>query len=241
VTLAPEAGTQELRDVINKGVDDDQFEDAVRATFEGGFTGLKLYFMIGLPGETDDDALGIARMAGSAALLAKEIGRGRVRLSVSVSSYVPKAHTPFELEPFVGEAALRRRQQLVREAAPRGVRIAFHDVGASMVEATLARGGPGTDRLVEEAWRRGARFDGWSEHFDVRRWDEAAGATGSQLGQASVERPFWRDAVDAGLSVAFLEDELERGRHGELTADCRDHECAACGVCGGDVTMDLIA
>jgi radical SAM superfamily enzyme YgiQ (UPF0313 family) len=93
LTLAPEAGTQKLRDAINKGVDEDQFDEAVRATFGGGFTGLKLYFMIGLPGETDDDVRGIARMAGSAARLAREIGRGRARLSVSVSSYVPKAHT----------------------------------------------------------------------------------------------------------------------------------------------------
>ena len=143
VTLAPEAGTQDLRDAINKGVDEQQFEEAVRATFEGGFTGLKLYFMIGLPGETDDDVLGIARMAGTATRLAKEIGKGRARVSVSVSSYVPKAHTPFELEPFAGEEVLRRRQQLVRAAAPRGVRVAFHDVAASVVEATLARGGPG--------------------------------------------------------------------------------------------------
>ena len=156
ITLAPEAGTQELRDTINKGVDEAQFDEAVRATFEGGFTGLKLYFMIGLPGEADDDVLGIARMAGHATRLAKEIGKGRARVSVAVSSYVPKAHTPFELEPFAGEQVLRRRQQLVREAAPRGVRVAFHDVAASMVEATLARGGPGTDRLVEAAWRHGA-------------------------------------------------------------------------------------
>ncbi len=241
VTLAPEAGTQELRDAINKGVDEAQFDEAVRATYLGGFTGLKLYFMIGLPGETDDDVLGIARMADSAARLAKEIGRGRARLSVSVSSYVPKAHTPFELEPFAGAATLRRRQRLLREAVPRGVRVAFHDVAASTVEATLARGGPGSERLVEEAWRRGARFDGWSEHFDVRRWEDAAVATGIMLGEASVARPYWRDAVDARLSAGFLDDELERGRSGELTADCRGDACAACGVCGGDIGMELIA
>ena len=240
VTLAPEAGTQELRDAINKGVDEAQFDEAVRATFLGGFTGLKLYFMIGLPGETDDDVLGIARMAGSAARLAKDIGRGRARLSVSVSSYVPKAHTPFELELFAGAATLRRRQQLLREAVPRGVRVAVHDVAASTVEATLARGGPGSERLVEEAWRRGARFDGWSEHFDVRRWEDAAAATGMELGEASVARPHWRDAVDARLSPGFLDDELERGRSGELTADCRGDGCAACGVCAGDIGMDLI-
>jgi radical SAM family uncharacterized protein len=241
VTLAPEAGTQALRDAINKGVDERQFEEAMRATFEGGFTGLKLYFMIGLPGETDDDVLGIARMAGLATRLAKEIGKGRARVSVSVSSYVPKAHTPFELEPFAGEATLRRRQQLVRQAAPRGVRVAFHDVAASVVEAVLARGGPGTDRLVEEAWRRGARFDGWSEHFDMRRWEEAAAVTGIDLAETGVERASWRDAVDARLSEDFLAGELERSREGELTEDCRDGACGACGVCAGEIGMDLIA
>ncbi len=239
LTLAPEAGTQGLRDAINKGVDEVQFEEAVRAAFAGGFTGLKLYFMIGLPGEADDDVLGIAGMARTAAGLAREIGRGRARLSVAVSSYVPKAHTPFELEPFAGEATLRRRQQLVREAAPKNVRVAFHDVTASVVEATLARGGPGTDRLVEEAWRRGARFDGWSEHFDMRHWEAAAAATGVALGERAVERAFWRDAVDARLHEAFFADELARSRQGELTEDCRDGACGACGVCAGEVGMDL--
>jgi radical SAM superfamily enzyme YgiQ (UPF0313 family) len=222
-------------------VDEGQFDEAVRATFEGGFTGLKLYFMIGLPGETDEDVLGIARMAGSAARLAKEIGRGRARLSVSVSSYVPKAHTPFEMESFAGADTLRRRQRLVRESAPKNVRVAFHDVAASVVEATLARGGPGTDRLVEEAWRRGARFDGWSEHFDVRRWEDAAAATGIGLGEPVVARPARRDAVDARLDDDFFADELERSRAGELTEDCRDGACAACGVCGGEIGMDLLA
>ena len=221
-------------------MDERQFDEAVRATFDGGFTGLKLYFMIGLPGETDDDVLGIARMAGHATRLAKEIGKGRARVSVAVSSYVPKAHTPFELEPFAGEQVLRRRQQLVREAAPRGVRVAFHDVAASVVEATLARGGPGTDRLVEAAWRHGARFDGWSEHFDVRRWEEAAAATGIGLGEPGVARASWLDAVDARLDAAFFADELTRSRAGELTEDCRDGACSACGVCAGEIAMDLV-
>ena len=119
--------------------------------------------------------------------------------------------------------------------------MAFHDVAASMVEATLARGGPGTDRLVEEAWRRGARFDGWSEHFDMRRWEEAAAATGIGLGEPGGERASWRDAVDARLSEDFLADELKRSRAGELTEDCRDGVCGACGVCAGEIGMELLA
>ena len=243
ITLAPEAGTQALRDVINKGVDDAQFEEAVRATFSGGFTGLKLYFMIGLPGETDDDVLGIARMAAVAARAAREVAKGRARLSVSVSSYVPKPHTPHEREPFAGADALRRRQQLLRDAMPRGVRPSFHDVAASGVEATLARGGEGSHRLVEEAWRRGARFDGWTEQFTYRAWTEAADALGVELGASgeSLRGTLpWTAAVDAGLDPVFLADEAERGRNGELTPDCRDGACAACGVCGDGVEMDVL-
>ena len=243
VTLAPEAGTQELRDAINKGVDDAQFEEAVRATFGGGFTGLKLYFMIGLPGETDADVAGIARMAATAARLAKEIARGRARLSLAVSSYVPKAHTPFQLEPFAGEAVLRRRQQLLRDAMPRNVRVSFHDVAASVVEATLARGGPGSDRLVEEAWRRGARFDGWTEHFRFAFWAAAAEVCGIELGATdprSAGTLPWESAVAPGVTQAFLADEQARAVRGELTDDCRDGTCTACGVCGAGVEMDVL-
>ena len=188
--------------------------------------------------------LGIARMAGTAGRLARDIARGRARLSVSVSSYVPKPHTPHEREPFVGADVLRRRQQLVRDAMPRGVRTSFHDVAASCVEALLARGGEGSHRLVEEAWRRGARFDGWSEHFRWSAWAEAAAALGIELDAPSAPAtgPLpWADAVDAGLDPAFLEDESGRGLRGELTEDCRDGSCAACGVCGGDIQMDVLS
>ena len=183
VTLAPEAGTQGCGTRINKGVDEAQVLGAVEAVFRGGFTGLKLYFMIGLPGETDDDAVAIARLAGEAARLAKQIARGRARLSIAVSSYVPKAHTPFENEPFAGEETLRRRQEMLRAALPPGVRVSFHDVGASLVEATWHAAA-----WVPTSWWSapggcGARFDGWSEHFDLGVWREAATAEGAELGE----------------------------------------------------------
>ena len=243
VTLAPEAGSQELRDAINKGVDDAQFEEAVRATFMGGFTGLKLYFMIGLPGETDADMAGIVRMTATAARLAKDIARGRGRLSVAVSSYVPKAHTPFQLEPFAGEAVLRRRQRLLHDAMPRHVRVSFHDVAASLVEATLARGGPGSARLVEEAWRHGACFDGWSEHFRFSIWEAAAVITGLELGTADLGSGGtlpWEEVVAAGVTRSFLDEERGRGARRELTADCRNALCTSCGVCGAGVEMDVL-
>ena len=244
VTLAPEAATQELRDRINKGIEETQVVDAVRAVFSGGFTGLKLYFMIGLPGETDADATAIARIISAAAGLAKGIARGRARLSVAVSSYVPKPHTPFEAEPFAGEATLRRRQGLLRDALPRHVKVSFHDVGASLVEATLARGGRGSDELVERAWRAGARFDSWTEHFDLGAWRTAAAACDVVLGEpamADVAAAPWRQAVDPGVEKAFLADERRRALQGLLTEDCRGGRCAACGVCGDGVEMEIVA
>ncbi|MBN2204333.1 MAG: TIGR03960 family B12-binding radical SAM protein [Thermoleophilia bacterium] len=250
VTLAPEAATQELRERLNKRVDEAQFDEAVRAVFSGGFTGLKLYFMIGLPGESDDDVVGIAAMAAAAARRAKEIARGRARLSVSVSSYVPKPHTPFELEPFAGEATLRRRQALLREAMPRHVRLSLHHLESSLVEATLARGGPGADRLVEDAWRRGARFDSWTEHFDEAAWRGAAAAAGLALGDPAGEGAPWGETgsmapwhaiVDARVTPAFLEEERRRAAERATTADCRDGVCVSCGVCGAGVEMEVLA
>ena len=200
--------------------------------------------MIGLPGESDDDVLGIARMAERAQSLGRELGRGRARVAVSVSSYIPKPHTPFESESFAGAETLRRRQQLVRAAAPRGVKVAFHDIEASLVEATLARAGEGSDRLVEDAWRRGARFDGWSEHFTFAAWNDAAEALGLELGEPAflnIEEPDWRRAVDALLTPEFFSEELEHSRDAVLTPDCRDGRCSVCGVCGDGIAMEVLA
>ncbi len=241
VTLAPEAGTQRLRERINKRVDEAQFDEAVRAVFTGGFTGLKLYFMIGLPDETDEDVLGIAAMAAAAARLAKEIARGRARLSVSASSYVPKPHTPFELELFAGESTLRRRQEILRAAMPRHVRLSLHHIGSSLVEATLARSGPGSDRLVEDAWRRGARFDSWTEHFDEAAWRGAAADAGLDLGEPAGDGTPWHDVVDGRVSPAFLADERRRAAELAVTTDCRDGACVSCGVCGDGVEMEVLA
>ncbi len=244
VTLAPEAGSPALRERINKGIDEAHVMEAVEAVFNGGFTGLKLYYMLGLPGEGDEDAAAIAAMTSGAADLAKRIGRGRARLSIAVSSFVPKSHTPFETEPFAGETVLRRRQRLVREALPRGVRVSFHDVGASLVEASLARGGRGSDALVERAWRGGARFDGWSEHFDLRIWSEAAADCGVTLGEPAMADAIaapWREAVDPGVDASFLEEERRKAQEGLRTEDCRSGRCGACGVCGDGVEMEIVA
>jgi radical SAM superfamily enzyme YgiQ (UPF0313 family) len=244
VTLAPEAGTQELRDALNKGVDDESFEEAVRATFTSGFTGLKLYFMIGLPGE-DEAAVGaIAELAARAAAIAKRIARGRARLSLAVSSYVPKANTPFQWEHFAGEAVLRERQALLRAAMPRGVRVSFHDVGASVVEAALARGDADSGALIEAAWRQGARFDGWTEHFRIDAWRAAANELGYDLDEFAANVPAadvpWNTAIDARIDADFVDVERARAVDRESTVDCRTGACSACGVCVDEVQMDVL-
>jgi len=210
--------------------------------FGAGYSGLKLYFMVGLPGETDDDVRAIADLASRALSTARDAAPGRARVSLAVSSFVPKAHTPFERVPFAGEQTIRRRQALLRERLPRPVRASFHDVGTSLVEATMATGGDEVGALIEAAWRGGARFDGWSEWFRADVWRRAAVAIDLPLGgsawPAISELP-WQ-TVDSLVDGAFLRDEADRAVAGELTDDCREGACTSCGVCGGQIEMDLV-
>jgi radical SAM family uncharacterized protein len=253
VTLAPEAGRQPLRDAINKRVDDSMLTAAAAATFGGGFTGLKLYFMIGLPGEDDEDVRAIAAVTSAMRDVARSIAGGRARVSAAVSAFVPKAATPFQWERFVGEEEVARRQRLLRDVWPRGVKLSMHDARAAVVEARLALGGEELAALVEAAWRRGARFDSWSEHFSLQRWELAAGDVGMSLrdgsessaaaagAAATVSRPLpWERVIDSLVGSDFLAAERERVRNGVLTDDCRQGDCSACGVCRPGVKMDLV-
>ena len=244
VTLAPEAGTQRLRDVINKRVDDAMLLDAARATFSSGFTGLKLYFMIGLPGEGDDDVAAIATLAGAVHDLARALAGGRARVSAAVSAFVPKADTPFQWESFAGVDAVRRRQQLLRSHWPRRVKLALHDAEAAVVEARLAVGDGRLAGLVEAAWRRGARFDGWSEHFSLERWllaadDAGVGLEDAACSTAGTPQP-WDSVVDSLATAEYLLEERRRAGERRPTHDCRTGDCAACGVCRPGLEMDLL-
>jgi radical SAM family uncharacterized protein len=253
VTLAPEAGTQHVRDAINKRVAEGMLTDAATATFRGGFTGLKLYFMIGLPGEDDDDVRAIAALTRAVQSVARSVAGGRARVSAAVSAFVPKAATPFQWERFAGELEVARRQQVLRDAWPRGVRLAMHDARAAVVEARLALGGEELAALVEAAWRRGARFDGWSEHFSLERWELAAADAGLDLRYAGVSAPSgaraetsdsarlpWERVVDPLVDHSFLLAERERAVVGTTTDDCRRGDCSACGVCRPGIEMDLL-
>ncbi|MGI6143121.1 MAG: TIGR03960 family B12-binding radical SAM protein [bacterium] len=238
LTLAPEAGSQRLRDVINKNVTDRDIEEAVTGAVAGGWQAFKLYFMIGLPTEEDEDLLGIARIAGRVAeTRGPEGGRGVRRVTVSVSNFVPKPHTPFQWEPQVEEGELVRRQQLIRRALKdRRIILNTHDTKASFLEAVFARGDRRLGEVLLSAHRMGCRFDGWTEHFNYGKWEEAFAACGIDPAfYARRRRPLtevlpW-DHLSPGIAKDFLWQEYQRALRGEATVDCSMVSCSQCGVC----------
>ena len=245
LTLAPEAGTQRLRDIINKNVTEEDLLTSVRDAFEAGWDKIKLYFMIGLPGETDDDILGIAELARKVVLeyrkLPKEKRRRPVSILVSTSNFVPKPHTPFQWHGQDGIEELRRKQKLLKQALKiGGVDYSWHDAGLSLMEAAFARGGRPMSKALLRAWELGGRFDGWREHFSIERWLQAFRETGvdpaffANRQTGSDEILPW-EHLGTGVCKEFLWLERERALGGRTTADCRDG-CLGCGlndVCGG--------
>ena len=220
LTFAPEAGTQRLRDVINKNVTEDDLFSAIDAAFQAGWRRCKLYFMLGLPTETDDDIKGIASLAQRAYDRAKANvpadQRGSVRMSVSCAVFVPKAQTPFQWDGQISpEETLRRVGLLKRSVKYKAVDVRYHDPKTSFVEAVMSRGGREVADLVERAWRAGARFDAWTELFREEAWLQAVDEVGidpDAIAQASFDTAYvmpWAH-ISAGVSARFLA--LERKR-----------------------------
>lgn len=238
LTFAPEAGTQRMRDVINKGVTEQNLDDAVEAAFKAGWSQVKLYFMIGLPTETDEDIHGIADMAYRVVDKYREVkGRRGAKVTVSVSSFVPKPHTPFQWMAQNSSEEIARKQAILRQRLKsRDVSLQYHDATTSRLEGVFARGDRRLGPVLLAAWKAGAKFDGWSEHFDYDRWVrvfeaqgvDMAGYVGRDRGQ---DEPFAWEHLDTGVNRTFLWREYEKAQRGELTADCRHSDCTGCGVC----------
>ena len=252
LTLAPEAGSQRMRDVINKNVSEADILGAAEEAFRTGRTSLKLYFMIGLPGEQDEDVEAI----GDIVRRLRELGRrclgsrsSRLQLSVSVNNFVPKPFTPFQWCGMAVREVLARRQALLRSRlrAP-GIRVALHDIDKSYLEAALARGGEEMSQAILGAWQRGARFDSWTEQFNRRAWDDAltaAGATAEGLAGKEYDHGEtlpW-DRTHGVVGGEFLWTEWLRARRGETTGDCRWDTCQWCGACpvrpGNDLAREF--
>ena len=249
LTFAPEAGTQRLRDAINKGVTDEDFRTCLGTAFSNGWEKIKLYFMMGLPTETYEDLDGIIELAELGLSLGKACKR-RAQISVSVAGFVPKAHTPFQWEPQLSLEELRRRGSYLKGklASRHGSKssrlsLKYHEPEQTFLEGVFARGDRRLAPVLLEAWRKGARFDGWTETFSLPLWMDAFRTCSvDPLGYTARERARdewlpW-DHISAGISREFLWRERERAYEGLLSPDCRTlgnvkgAPCRGCGIQG---------
>lgn len=240
LTFAPEAGTQRMRDVINKGVTEEDLDKAVSAAFKAGWSTVKLYFMIGLPTETDEDVEGIAKLAYRVLDKYKEVkGRRGAKVTVSVSSFVPKAHTAFQWFGQSSIAEIERKQRLLREKLrDRSISFNYHDARTSLLEGVFSRGDRRLSKVLMLAWQNGAKFDGWSEHFKFDVWMEAFNAAGldpefyANRERNQDEQMPW-EHISCGVDTKFLVREYQNAVSEAHTVDCRRDACSACGVCPG--------
>lgn len=238
LTFAPEAGTQRMRDVINKGVTKEDLLNAVGSAFAAGWSSVKLYFMIGLPTETDADLDGIADLAHSVLEKYREVkGRGGAKVTVSVSNFVSKPHTAFQWVPQVSEQELYRRAQYLKELLRhKNISYQYHDTRVSRMEAVFAKGDRRLGAVLLRAYELGAKFDGWSDRFDYNIWLKALSDCGIEPGfyanrAADLEELLPWDHIQPAVNKAFLVREYQRAMRAELTADCRRGRCEGCGVC----------
>jgi radical SAM family uncharacterized protein len=236
LTLAPEAGNERLRRVVNKSLSDDDLLRTLETAAEKGWSSAKLYFMLGLPTETMDDVESIVRLVRSIGHRAKRPEGKALHLKVGISPFVPKAHTPFQWVAQCTEEELSARSEVVRLGLKRsGARLSWQDPRMSRLEGVLARGDRRLSAVVYRAWQLGARFDGWSEHFNHEAWRCAFDECGLDPAfYAGRERPVdevlpWAH-IDVGVSAAFLKREYRKTANGAATEDCRFGRCAACGL-----------
>ncbi len=238
LTFAPEAGTQRLRNAINKNVREEDLLNTCKISFEGGWNNIKLYFMLGLPTETDEDVLAINDLAMKVLALFKPYASNKakgVHITVSTSCFVPKPHTPFQWEPQVDMEEYRRRVTLLRDhMRAKSITYNWHDADTSLVEAVLSRGDRRVGAVIEEVWRNGGKLDSWTEYFSFTRWMEAFKTCGlDPKFYACRERTFdetlpW-NRVNIGVKPEFFWHEREMSYKAELSPDCRN-KCTNCGA-----------
>ena len=238
ITFAPEAGTQRMRDTINKNVKEEDLLQSCRTAFEGGCNAVKLYFMLGLPTETDEDVIGIAQLAEKVYWTWKSyaVNKSRgLRITVSTSFFVPKPFTPFQWEAQITREEYHRRVDLLRNSIKnKSIQYNWHEMETSYIEAVLARGDRRLGKLLETVWRKGARLDSWSEYFDFERWMEAFAETGIDpdfyaLRERSKDELLPWSMIDIGVHPEYLWREREQAYRSVITPDCRV-KCMGCGA-----------
>ena len=234
-TIAPEAGTQRLRDLINKGVTEEQILDTVKEMSQAGCKAVKLYFMIGLPTETMEDLDGIIDLS-RAILKTGRSARGITKVTVSISAFVPKAHTPFQWVQQDSAAETAEKHSYLRTTLrDRGISLKWQDPFMSVLEGVFSRGDRRVGAAILGAFKKGCRFDSWSDQLNRSHWEEAFTDAGIEISDYLRVRSHdeilpW-DLVDTGVDKSFLFDELKRSDLGALTEDCRYGKCSVCGVC----------
>ncbi|MEA1961092.1 MAG: TIGR03960 family B12-binding radical SAM protein [Bacillota bacterium] len=245
LTLAPEAGTQRLRDVINKNITEEQLYDAVEAAFKSGWRAVKLYFMFGLPTETLEDLDGILDLLWKVKQIGNKYSRRPVELRASLACFVPKAHTPFQWEPQDSREQLEEKRHHMMARKMKNVKLSFHDSPTSMLEGVLARGDRRLGEVIYKAWQYGCKFDGWSEYFKFDQWMRAFAECGIDTDFYTVrsrdyEELFPWDFINTGVTKEYLQLESERAKKAELTPDCRQEGCLGCGICKNmDINLDI--
>ena len=248
-TIAPEGGTQRIRDVINKNLTEEQILHAVRHAFTAGWEDMKLYFMIGLPSETDDDIEGIVELARAIVQEGRKARGRKIEAALSASSFVPKAWTPFQWCGMDRVENLRRKQDLLRSLLPRQIRFKYHPVDVSLMEGVFSRGDRRLSRVIERAWRAGCQFDGWTELYRHAVWTSAFAEEGldpSLYAHREIDpssRLPW-DITDALVRKQFLAAELGRalvGGAGHTLAPCGPSVCHACGPFAGECVSGVVA
>ncbi len=250
LTFAPEAGSQRLRDVINKGLTEEDILGGAGMAFAGGWNKVKLYFMLGLPTETEEDMRAIPILANEIAAkyydIPKDRRQGRCQITISTSFFVPKPFTPFQWAPMYAPQEYLRRAAIVNETTQqqlnrKSLRYHWHEADITVLEGLLARGDRRVSKAIFRAYEKGQIFDAWSDFFDMDRWAEALKETGISLDfyayrQRSADEILPWDFIDTGVSRTFLRREWERARAGEVTPNCRK-QCSGCGAAsfGGGV------
>ena len=266
ITFAPEAGTQRMRDIVNKGLTNEELLRGVKTAVEQGWDKIKLYFMIGLPGETDVDVLGIVETMRWLRQECSQQGRRRLDFNVTISNFTPKPHTPFQWHS-VSTTEFRRKQALLKEAfrGLRGVKVNFTDVRISAMEDFVGRGDRRLSSVVRRAWELGAGMDAWWESLDqaFSAWTRAIDESGLTWKYRKVESGEWNvfepndddeqsdshsslddllpwDHIDTGIDKQWLKDDLQRALEAAVVPDCSFEGCSHCGVCGVDFGHNVV-
>ncbi len=234
-TFAPEAATDRLRNIINKPIPTEELLAVADRVFSRGWNTIKLYFMIGLPGQTMDDVAGIVDLAHRVREIGRRHAGKRTNVRMTISTFVPKPHTPFQWVPLARAEEVREQIVYLREhLRGGGFHLNWNDPDETMLEALLSRGGRPLADVIQRAWELGARFDGWSEHFDLSRWQQAMQEQGLSwewelYRERGLDEVLPWDVVSAGVDKSFLQAEFLNSKEGLLLPDCRNH-CYSCGI-----------